>query len=93
MVEVYKRSLSCGGSTRTNDLWVMSPTSYQLLHSAILWRKGTVNMLQNKFLVRKNDVNAFSCTFLYLWEGEITKFFILLPIIIDSVQYGCFKNA
>ena len=34
---------SCGGLTRTDDLWVMSPTSYQLLHSAILfsWRKGT----------------------------------------------------
>ena len=28
--------LSCGGLTRTDDLWVMSPTSYQLLHSAIL---------------------------------------------------------
>ncbi len=25
----------CGGKTRTYDLWVMSPTSYQLLHSAI----------------------------------------------------------
>ncbi len=28
--------LSCGDQTRTDDLWVMSPTSYQLLHSAIL---------------------------------------------------------
>ena len=27
--------LSCGNPTRTNDLWVMSPTSYQLLHPAI----------------------------------------------------------
>ena len=26
---------SCGGLTRTDDLWVMSPTSYQLLHSAM----------------------------------------------------------
>ena len=26
----------CGGLTRTDDLWVMSPTSYQLLHSAML---------------------------------------------------------
>ncbi len=25
-----------GGKTRTYDLWVMSPTSYQLLHPAIL---------------------------------------------------------
>ena len=25
----------CGGTTRTYDLWVMSPTSYQLLHSAM----------------------------------------------------------
>ena len=27
----------CGGLTRTDDLWVMSPTSYQLLHSAMLY--------------------------------------------------------
>ena len=27
--------LSCGGQTRTDDLRVMSPTSYQLLHPAI----------------------------------------------------------
>ena len=26
--------LGCGGRTRTADLWVMSPTSYQLLHPA-----------------------------------------------------------
>ncbi len=24
----------CGSQTRTDDLWVMSPTSYQLLHPA-----------------------------------------------------------
>jgi hypothetical protein len=28
---------SSGGKTRTYDLWVMSPTSYQLLHPAIWW--------------------------------------------------------
>ena len=27
--------LCSGGQTRTDDLWVMSPTSYQLLHPAI----------------------------------------------------------
>ena len=27
--------LSSGDPTRTDDLWVMSPTSYQLLHPAI----------------------------------------------------------
>lgn len=25
----------CGGGIRTHDLWVMSPTSYQLLHPAM----------------------------------------------------------
>ena len=30
--------VSCGGSTRTNDLQVMSLASYQLLHSAIFSR-------------------------------------------------------
>ncbi|ABP00386.1 hypothetical protein MS53_0714 [Mycoplasmopsis synoviae 53] len=28
-------NLGCGGRTRTCDLWVMSPTSCQLLYSAI----------------------------------------------------------
>jgi hypothetical protein len=32
--EVDLFSLSSGGRTRTYDLWVMSPTSYQLLHPA-----------------------------------------------------------
>jgi hypothetical protein len=27
--------LSSGGQTRTDGLWVMSPTSYQLLHPAM----------------------------------------------------------
>ena len=31
-----KLPFGCGGLTRTDDLWVMSPTSYQLLHSAVL---------------------------------------------------------
>ena len=26
-----------GDWTRTSDLWVMSPTSYQLLHPALFW--------------------------------------------------------
>ncbi len=33
--EAAKGLISCGGLTRTDDLWVMSPTSYQLLHSAM----------------------------------------------------------
>ncbi len=32
---LHYRTNGCGGRIRTNDLWVMSPTSYQLLHSAI----------------------------------------------------------
>ena len=31
------RFISCGGSTRTNDLQVMSLASYQLLHSAVIF--------------------------------------------------------
>ena len=41
----FKPFLGCGGPTRTNDLQVMSLASYQLLHSAMLFRfcecKGT----------------------------------------------------
>ena len=40
---------SCGDPTRTNDLWVMSPTSYQLLHSAMFnGCKGTAFFETNK---------------------------------------------
>ena len=28
MIIIMNSLVSCGGSTRTNDLWVMSPTSY-----------------------------------------------------------------
>ena len=34
--DTVSRALSCGGSTRTSDLQVMSLASYQLLHSAML---------------------------------------------------------
>ncbi len=45
----------CGGLTRTDDLWVMSPTSYQLLHSAMLCFdygcKGTAFFLISKLFL------------------------------------------
>ena len=43
---------SCGGLTRTDDLWVMSPTSYQLLHSAMFLFcecKGTAFIWTTKY--------------------------------------------
>ena len=41
---------SCGGLTRTDDLWVMSPTSYQLLHSAMFCEcKGTAFIWTTKY--------------------------------------------
>ena len=39
MYATYLR-FCCGGKTRTYDLWVMSPTSYQLLHSAMFLNSG-----------------------------------------------------
>ncbi len=48
-------SAGCGGLTRTDDLWVMSPTSYQLLHSAMLCFdygcKGTAFFLISKLFL------------------------------------------
>ncbi len=35
MITTSLQDLGCGGRTRTCDLWVMSPTSYQLLYSAV----------------------------------------------------------
>ena len=37
--DTVSRALSCGGSTRTSDLQVMSLASYQLLHSAMLFER------------------------------------------------------
>ncbi len=35
---VFRDCCSSGDRTRTYDLWVMSPTSYQLLHPAIYFK-------------------------------------------------------
>ena len=52
--EAFASPTSCGGLTRTDDLWVMSPTSYQLLHSAMLFLdfecKGTAFFYMCKLL-------------------------------------------
>ena len=46
--------LSSGSQTRTDDLWVMSPTSYQLLHPA-LYRSAKMQgcFEKNKYLCEK----------------------------------------
>ena len=48
-------SFSSGGRTRTYDLRVMSPTSYQLLHSALLWGKYRVVALTAQPLVHQSQ--------------------------------------
>ena len=48
----------CGGRTRTYDLRVMSPTSFQLLYSAIF---GTSLMYSWIIAWRKRFVNPFFC--------------------------------
>jgi hypothetical protein len=46
--QIKKATLSCcfllssGDKTRTCDLWVMSPTSYQLLHPAVFYINSSV---------------------------------------------------
>ena len=40
----------CGGKTRTYNLWVMSPTSYQLLHPTILLSFQHVTLLLHQEL-------------------------------------------
>ncbi len=47
----------CGGRTRTYDLWVMSPTSYQLLHPAIWERKYILKIIQSKLLLYFRTIN------------------------------------
>ena len=46
--------IGCGGKTRTYDLWVMSPTSYQLLHSAMFLISGAkVRLIFEKTNIRQ----------------------------------------
>ena len=58
----------CGGLTRTNDLWVMSPTSYQLLHSAmfvsakVLLLSYKTNYFKNKFSIIIKSERKMLCT-------------------------------
>ena len=71
---VEKRSFlfSCGDPTRTNDLWVMSPTSYQLLHSAMFnGCKGTALFGIHK-LFAEYFYNKFS-VFSYVAENELSN--------------------
>ena len=54
--------LSCGSRTRTSDLWVMSPTSYQLLHPAMFFvvqRYGSCTKNPNNKLL---NILTFSVT-------------------------------
>ena len=56
--------LCCGGLTRTDDLWVMSPTSCQLLHSACsqlifeLRCKGMAFSCKKQYLSDKKMLNC-----------------------------------
>ena len=58
---------SSGGPTRTSDLWVMSPTSYQLLYPAMYRQnrypicdcKDRWSFLKNKFYFSSDVPNGF----------------------------------
>ena len=54
---------SSGGRTRTSDLRVMSPTSYQLLHSAVLDCKGNTKYPKCK---------SIFLLFLYLFDKSLS---------------------
>ncbi len=45
-LNIQWRLLRSGSWTRTSDLWVMSPTSYQLLHPAVLGLQKYGNLLE-----------------------------------------------
>ena len=58
--------LGCGGRTRTYDLRVMSPTSFQLLYSAILHEDTARHSLEHILaqlmqLVNKNFSRIWQC--------------------------------
>ena len=49
----------CGGRTRTCDLRVMSPTSYQLLHTALHYPpRGKAKIVLDSFFARENVTRA-----------------------------------
>ena len=70
---------SCGGLTRTDDLWVMSPTSYQLLHSAMLSLicecKGTALNCKKQIFEQKNQAN------------EVKEVKRIMKILLKSLQF------
>ena len=53
--------LCCGGQTRTDDLRVMSPTSYQLLHPAISTRCSRKR--DSKYTLKFHFAKCIPCKF------------------------------
>ena len=71
MLKTYKKrdpfprvSFSSGGRTRTSDLWVMSPTSCQLLHPAICSAKIIKKTIKQKFFwLQKSKMSTLHADF------------------------------
>ena len=56
-IKIWLYINGCGSKTRTYDLRVMSPTSYQLLHPAILYLKWWLGTESNR---RHKDFQSFA---------------------------------
>ena len=71
--------LSSGGRTRTSDLWVMSPTSCQLLHPAVLWYKDN----------QKKQIRKKYRLYLARAEGVLRTIGWLLFVYIEYGMIAC----
>ena len=81
----------CGGLTRTDDLWIMSPTSYQLLHSAILLslfsQTATVCSYQKKSKLSINSFISISINLTSLKTDTIKMIVSTAPIKFIQILF------
>ena len=70
--------LCCGGSTRTNDLQVMSLASYQLLHSAMLiCYQHWIDVLM-LLLIKKKDLHQINIDVSPISELRVQRYYYFL---------------
>ena len=72
----------CGRGTRTPDLWVMSPTSYQLLPSRYIFFKN----------FRQKIPQTFTLSNIHLWDKcftKITTLFFKIKLYVKLFCGGC----
>ena len=84
-------TIGCGGRTRTSDLWVMSPTSCQLLYPAILVLFFTTQLYYTIWNIMSIVWQIFIKLFLLFFNKYKKCFnYIFFFILINVLPFATF---